>query len=180
MPRYIKIILWGCVGLLVILILAVVIAATFNWNHAKPWINRQASELAHRPVAIEGDLSVKWLRSDEQSGWRGWVPWPEITAQQLIVGNPPESALEGNMAEIKNLTVVVNPWALLTHTVDLPAWLLTKPMLLCTATRKALITGLSLTKTSRIRPRQNGSSICSRCSCHGPECMWSMWPASWI
>ncbi|PLC50514.1 AsmA family protein [Pollutimonas subterranea] len=120
MPRYIKIILWGCSGLLVIVALAVLIAATFNWNHAKPWINKQASQLANRPVAIEGDLSVNWLRPKEQTGWRGWVPWPEITAQQLTVGNPEGSTLEGNMAEVKNLTVVINPLALLDHTIELP------------------------------------------------------------
>src|SRR5699024_672098 len=49
-----------------------------------------------------------------------WIPWPEITAQQLTVGNPPESALESDMAQIKNLTVMINPWALLTRTIDLP------------------------------------------------------------
>ncbi len=120
MPRYIKIILWGCASLLAVLALAVLIVATFNWNHAKPWINKQATELANRPVAIEGDLSVNWLRPQDQSGWRGWVPWPEITAQQLTIGNPQGSALEGNMAEVKNVTVVINPLALLDHTIELP------------------------------------------------------------
>lgn len=120
MPRYMKVIVWGCLGLFATLALLIVIAATFNWNHAKPWINKQATALAHRPVTIEGDLSVKWLRPDGQSGWHSWIPWPEITAQQLTVGNPPESALEGDMAQIKNLTVMINPWALLTRTLDLP------------------------------------------------------------
>ncbi|MBP6018919.1 MAG: AsmA family protein [Burkholderiaceae bacterium] len=119
MPRYIKFILWGCSGLLLILALAALIAATFNWNHVKPWVNKQATEFANRPVTIEGDLSVNWLRSQEHSGWRGWVPWPEVTAQQLTVGNPQGSALEGNMAEVKNLTVVINPLALLDHSVEL-------------------------------------------------------------
>ncbi|MCK9509827.1 MAG: AsmA family protein [Pigmentiphaga sp.] len=121
MPRYIKVVLWGCFGLLAIIALLVLILATFNWNHAKPWINRQATELANRQVVIEGDLSVNWLRPEKkQNGWRGWLPWPEIKAQQLIVGNPPEAALDGNMAEISNLTAVVNPLALFAHTIELP------------------------------------------------------------
>jgi len=120
MPRYIKIILWGCFGLLAILVLLVVIVATFNWNHAKPWINRQATELANRPVAIEGDLSVNWLRAEEQNGWRSWVPWPEIRAQQLIVGNPPDSALDGNMAEVSDLIAVIKPLPLLSRNIELP------------------------------------------------------------
>lgn len=120
MPRYIKIILWGCSGLLIVVALVVLVLATFNWNHAKPWINKQATELAHRPVAIEGDLSVNWLRPQDQSGWRGWVPWPEITAQQVTVGNPQGGKLQGNMAEVTNLMVVINPLALLDHTIQLP------------------------------------------------------------
>ncbi|SHI24004.1 AsmA family protein [Pollutimonas bauzanensis] len=120
MPRYTKIILWVCLGLVLAVVLAVAVLATFDWNYARPWINQRASQLADRPVAIEGDLSVKWLRPVEQSGWRGWVPWPEITAQRITVGNPQGSKLGGNMAEVKNLVVVLNPVALLDHTVQIP------------------------------------------------------------
>ncbi|MGE4337738.1 MAG: AsmA family protein, partial [Pigmentiphaga sp.] len=120
MPRYIKAVLWGCFGLLAILVLLVLIVATFNWNYAKPWVNRQATELANRPVTIEGDLSVNWLRPEAQEGWRGWVPWPEIRAQQLIVGNSAEVALEGHMAEITDLSAVLNPLALFNYTIELP------------------------------------------------------------
>ncbi|MGP1614058.1 MAG: AsmA family protein, partial [Pollutimonas bauzanensis] len=120
MPRYTKIILWVCLGLVLAVALALAVLATFDWNYARPWINQRASQLADRPVAIEGDLSVKWLRPEKQSGWRGWVPWPEITAQRITVGNPQGSKLGGNMAEVKNLVVVLNPVALLDHTVQIP------------------------------------------------------------
>lgn len=121
MPRYTKIILWGCLGLFLALVLAIVVVATFNWNYARPWINQQASQLADRPVAIQGDLSVKWLRPENQHGWRGWVPWPQISAQQIVVGNPEGTKLDANMAEVKDLTVVINPLALLDHTVQIPS-----------------------------------------------------------
>lgn len=121
MPRYTKIVLWVCLGVVLAWVLAAVLVATFNWNYAKPWINRQASELAGRPVAIEGDLSVKWLRPDNQSGWRGWVPLPQITAQQITVGNPQGSKLDANMADIKHLEVVLNPLALLEQVIQIPS-----------------------------------------------------------
>ena len=63
MPRYIKFILWGCFSFFLLLVFSVLFVSVFNWNHAKPWINRQATELANRPVAIEGDLSVRWFAS---------------------------------------------------------------------------------------------------------------------
>lgn len=119
MQRYKKIILWVFLGWVVAIALFIALAMTFNWNHAKPWLNRQATELAGRPVAIEGDLVVKWLHPEEQSGWRAWVPRPQITAQQIVVGNPPASTQDGNMAEIKNLAVVLNPLALLDYTIEI-------------------------------------------------------------
>ncbi|RTZ40034.1 AsmA family protein [Candidimonas sp. SYP-B2681] len=119
MPRYVKIILWVCFGLFMAMVLVVALLSTFNLNYARPWINRQATELLDRPVQIQGDLSVKWLRPQDQDGWRGWVPWPEISAGQIIVANPEGSGLQGNMAEVKNLTAVVNPLALLGRTVQI-------------------------------------------------------------
>ncbi len=120
MPRYAKIILWVCFSLFVAMVLVVVLLSTLNWNYARPWINRQASELLDRPVQIQGNLSASWLRPQGQDGWRGWVPWPEISADQIVVGNPKGSRLTSNMAEVKNITVVINPLALLHHTVQIP------------------------------------------------------------
>jgi len=119
MPRYIKIVLWVLLGLVLALGLCGVLAATFNWNHAKPWINKQASEIAGRPVAIEGDLSVKWLKSQGGEGWRAWAPWPELHAQRITVGNPSWSTLGPHMTEIKNVSVLLNPVALLDKTVQI-------------------------------------------------------------
>lgn len=80
----------GIVGglALVVLVLAVVIA-TFDWNRAKPMINERASAAIGRPFAINGDLSVKWEREPDEGGWRAWVPWPHIIANDISVGNAP-------------------------------------------------------------------------------------------
>ncbi len=118
MPRYAKITLWVCLGCFLALILAVLAVATFNWNYAKPWVNRQASELAGRPVAIEGDLSVKWLlRSEKQTGWG--VPQPQITARRITVGNPADHGSGAYMAQVGSLTVVLDLAALLDRTVQI-------------------------------------------------------------
>lgn len=75
-------------------IVALVIAAagififTFDWNHAKPWVNEQVSTALGRPFAINGDLKVGWRRPDGETGWRAWVPWPSFSATQLEIGNP--------------------------------------------------------------------------------------------
>ncbi|TEA78194.1 AsmA family protein [Allopusillimonas ginsengisoli] len=120
MPRYLKITLWVLFCLVASAVLAFVLLATFNWNHAKPWINRQATELAGRQVEVRGDLDVQWQRSGEAAqGWRGWIPWPRITASDLVIGNSQWSTADRNMAQVSRLSAVINPVALLGHTVQL-------------------------------------------------------------
>lgn len=119
MPRYVKIILGVCLSLIVLLALSVVLLATFDWNHARPWINRQASELTGRPVAIQGDLDVQWQKPGTEKGWRAWLPWPQITANDVIMGNPSWSPQEKNMAQVSRLSVLINTAALLDHTVQI-------------------------------------------------------------
>lgn len=119
MPRYVKIILWGCIALLASLVLCVALALTIGMDYAKPWVNRQASAMAGRPIAIQGDLVLNWVKPQNQNGWHNWIPWPQIHAEQLIVGNPPSDPTGANMAEVNSLTVALNPWALLDHTVQI-------------------------------------------------------------
>ncbi|TAL89332.1 MAG: AsmA family protein [Candidimonas sp.] len=119
MPRYVKIILWGCVAVVASLVLCVALALTIGADYAKPWINRQASAIAGRPVAVQGDLTLSWVKPQNQNGWHNWIPWPQIHAEQLVVGNPPSDQTGANMAEVKSLTVELNPWALFNHTVEI-------------------------------------------------------------
>lgn len=75
-------------------IVALILAAagififTFDWNHAKPWVNEHVSTALGRPFAINGDLKVGWRRPEGETGWRAWVPWPSFSATQLEIGNP--------------------------------------------------------------------------------------------
>ena len=88
MARVRRFFLW-LVGVLVLLVVALALFLwLFNWNVLKPTINEQVSAALDRPFAIEGDLSVAWRREPESNGWRAWVPWPHIAAEQLLLGNP--------------------------------------------------------------------------------------------
>lgn len=80
----------GIVGGIVILVVVLgVVVATFDWNRAKPMINERASAAIGRPFAINGDLSVQWERQRDEGGWRAWVPWPRVIANDISVGNAP-------------------------------------------------------------------------------------------
>lgn len=119
MSRTGKIISW-IVGILVLLLVAlVVLIATFDWNRLKPTINRKVSQEINRPFAIRGDLGVAWERNRSEPGWRSWVPWPHIHAQDIMLGNPPEIP-DLTMAHLERVDASISPLALLGKEVWLP------------------------------------------------------------
>ncbi|ROR08886.1 AsmA family protein [Erwinia sp. JUb26] len=119
MSRTGKTISWT-IGVLVLLLVAlVVLIATFDWNRLKPTINRKVSQEINRPFAIRGDLGVAWERNRSEPGWRSWVPWPHIHAQDIMLGNPPEIP-DLTMAHLERVDASISPLALLGKEVWLP------------------------------------------------------------
>ncbi len=114
MPRYLKILMWSMLGLAAALALCVAVLANYDWNRAKPWLNARVSEATGRSFAIQGDLALQWRRSEvEDASWRRWVPWPQISAKNIHLGNPEWVKATTNMAEIGQVTFSLNPVALL-------------------------------------------------------------------
>lgn len=112
--------------LVVLIAIAIIIIATFDWNRLKPTINEKVSTELNRPFAIRGDLGVVWERQKEERGWRSWVPWPHIHANDVVLGNPPEIA-EVTMVHLPRVEATIAPLALLGKTVHLPWIKLEKP-----------------------------------------------------
>lgn len=126
MTKTAKIITWsGGVFLLLIVVLIVVIA-TFDWNRLKPTINQKVSTELNRPFAIRGDLGVVWERQKGETGWRSWIPWPHVHADNVMLGNPPDIP-EITMVHLPRVEATLAPLALLTKTVYLPWIKLQKP-----------------------------------------------------
>lgn len=112
MPRYLKLLIWLITGISLLFAVVILIIATMNWNWAKPWVNRQLSELSHRQVQIDGNLNVDWQRPTELDGWRSLFPWPMIHAEMVTVGNPPWAQSGTIMVQAKDVRARVNPYAL--------------------------------------------------------------------
>lgn len=114
-------------GIFVLLIvILIIVIATFDWNRLKPTINEKVSTELNRPFAIRGDLGVVWERSKEETGWRSWVPWPHVHAEDIILGNPPEIP-EVTMVHLPRVEATLAPLALLTKTVYIPWIKLVQP-----------------------------------------------------
>jgi uncharacterized protein involved in outer membrane biogenesis len=126
MTRTRKIFAWTFASLIVLLAVLVLIIAFFDWNRIKPPLNAKVSEELHRPFAINGNLAVIWRRELDEGGWRAWVPWPHVVAQDLTLGNPDWSK-KPQMVTLKRVELRISPLALLAQRVVIPRIDLTEP-----------------------------------------------------
>ena len=126
MTRTRKTLAW-VIGIFFLLVaVLVVILATFDWNRIKPTINSKVSDILPRPFAINGNLAVRWQREEGEGGWRAWVPWPHVIAEDITLGNP-EWSKNPQMASLKKVEARLSPLALLTETLAIPRIDLTEP-----------------------------------------------------
>jgi uncharacterized protein involved in outer membrane biogenesis len=126
MTRTRKILLWTVASLVVLLAVLVLVIAFFDWNRIKPPLNAKVSEELHRPFAINGNLAVVWQRDPDEGGWRAWVPWPHVVAEDLSLGNPDWSK-QPQMVTLKRVELRISPLALLAQRVVIPRIDLTEP-----------------------------------------------------
>ncbi|RFB67390.1 MULTISPECIES: AsmA family protein [unclassified Herbaspirillum] len=121
MSRTSKIIGFSLAGVVALIALLIILIITFDWNRARPWINQRVSDATGRHFAIQGDLIVKWRKPDSpQTSWARWIPWPHVSANDIVLGNPDWAPANSNMATVKQLNVTLNPWPLLQHKIVLP------------------------------------------------------------
>jgi uncharacterized protein involved in outer membrane biogenesis len=126
MRRAWKIVSWIIGVWLALIVVLLIVVATFDWNRLKPTINAQVSEAIGRPFAINGDLSVHWQRERGTSGMESWVPWPEFVAKDIRVGNP-DWASQPIFASLEAVHFRIAPLPLLVHRVQIPVLYLTQP-----------------------------------------------------
>ncbi len=118
--RSVKIIL-GVLGFfVVVLIVAVVVLANYDWNRHKPWLVQTLSKALDRKVAIGGDLAVHWERDPSLRGLKAWIPGPRVTADKVSIGNP-TWAKSPNFATVNRVEMDLSVLPLLAHTISIPA-----------------------------------------------------------
>ena len=126
MKRSVKVLSWIAGIVLTLLIVAVIVIATYDWNRLKPFIDDKVSKAIGRPFAINGDLSVQWQR-DHTGGWlKSVVPWPQFTAQDVTIANPAWAA-QPQLARLDALQFRLSPLPLLFHRIDVPSLKLVHP-----------------------------------------------------
>lgn len=110
----------------VIVAAAVIFVLTFDWNRARPYLNDRVSQAIGRPFAINGDLMLTWKKPEGESGWRAYVPWPRLIANNITVGNP-DWTRQPHVATVQRLTFVLEALPLLAHRIVIPSVTLDTP-----------------------------------------------------
>ncbi|MBS0432270.1 MAG: AsmA family protein [Proteobacteria bacterium] len=121
-----RILAWTVVSVAVLIVAAIVFLSLFDWNRARPWLDARASAAIGRPVSIDGDLTVAWLRNPAARGLSRWVPWPRFTARDIRIGNP-AWAKHPQFATLQQIRFSLSPLALLAHRIEIPSLQLTAP-----------------------------------------------------
>ena len=128
--RGISIAVWSGVGIVAALSIAVAVALLYDWNGARPWLNARLSEAAGRKFEVRGDLSLVWrAQSEPDAGWRGWIPWPVLRADDVALGNPPWSSSKVDSVRIGEVDFSVNPLLLFQHKIVIPVLRFDNPKL---------------------------------------------------
>lgn len=117
MPRYLKLLLWLLSGLVLVCVVAVFIISVTPLNWARPWINNRLGDLTQRQVHISGNVRLDWQRHADYDGWRAWLPWPVLVAQDVAVGNPEWATTGPTMAQAQAVRLQLDPFALGDHVV---------------------------------------------------------------
>lgn len=120
-------ILTGIVATIGALLIALVLfIAFFNWNRARPWLGQRIGSSIGRPVAINGDLTVDWLRNPDARGLSNWIPWPRFVAREISIANP-DWTKQPRFATVQEVRFSLSPLALIGHTIDIPSLKLIGP-----------------------------------------------------
>lgn len=119
MTRVAKVLGWCLASLLLLVAGLTLFLLLFDWNLLRPTLNARVSAALDRPFAIEGNLAVVWQREAEEGHWRGWLPWPHFSAEQLSLGNP-EWAEGESFVSLDRVQFRLAPLPLLWKTVHIP------------------------------------------------------------
>lgn len=126
MARAGRILAWIAVGIAALILAFFLFITFFDWNKARPWLDRKLSSSIGRPVTIEGDLSLGWSRNPDAGGLSHWLPWPRFTANDIHIANP-RWAGRPDFATIGQVRFSLSPLPLIWRTIDIPSLKLKGP-----------------------------------------------------
>ncbi|TFW06307.1 AsmA family protein [Oxalobacteraceae bacterium OM1] len=129
MTRAQKIILGCGIALVAVPLAALLFLLNFDWNRARPWLIQQVGAATGRPFDIRGRVDLAWHPGAIRAGdWHDYLPWPRLTAHQVVLGNAPWSK-EPVMAQADEVSFSIGLLPLLEKKILIPQLALEAPQL---------------------------------------------------
>lgn len=126
MPKAAKITV-ACLLLVTLLAgIAVAVFVKWDWDKSRPWLNEKISLAIGRQFAIRGHVAVTWHRPDSETGWRHYIPWPRLVANDVVINNPAWAA-QPFFATIEQVQFDMGILPLIHHQIDIPSVALLNP-----------------------------------------------------
>lgn len=110
----------------ILVAIAVVVFVKWDWDSSRPWLNNKVSLAIGRDFAIRGHVAVSWHRPDTQRGWRHYVPWPRLVANDVVIANPSWAA-QPAFATIEQIQFDMGLLPLIHRQIDIPSIALVNP-----------------------------------------------------
>lgn len=129
MSRATHIAIGGSLGLAAVIAIVAAFLFAFDWNRARPWVSERIADASGRSFEIQGDLSLVWRPAEGETGWRAWIPWPHLQADDIVLGNADWSS-QPVMAQVAHARFSVNPLGLLRKELRIPSVSLDAPQVL--------------------------------------------------
>ena len=104
----------------------VLFVATYDWNHAKPWLEARASHALGRAIEIGGDLEARWHWRVRRDDAETFSPGFGFVAHSVRVGNP-DWAKHPRFAELESIDAEIRLLPLLWRSLDVPSVRLVRP-----------------------------------------------------
>jgi uncharacterized protein involved in outer membrane biogenesis len=88
MKTFSKLVFYFFAAVVAILVALFILIQTFDWNKARPFINKKVSTAIGRNFKIGGPFSVRLARPQISSGWSSFIPRPTFAARDVEISNP--------------------------------------------------------------------------------------------
>ncbi|EJM98286.1 AsmA family protein [Herbaspirillum sp. YR522] len=125
-----RILSWTLAALLALAAALALFVATYNWNHAKPWLTQRFSDLLKREIRIDGDAQLGWARgpASEPASIR-FIPRLRLVAYDVTIGNPSWATAADHLARAAAVDVTFDILPLLRQRWNITDLQLKRPVI---------------------------------------------------
>ena len=119
--KLLKILLCTTAIMTLIIIIVALFFYTYDWNRARPFVNRQIAASIGRDFVVNGDLKLALISEfPNETAWARYLrhfPSLRISAGDVLIGNPSWSQVGEQMIKAQKIIIILKPWSLLNKNV---------------------------------------------------------------